>query len=93
MEKKMKIMASCHQVKNVFHKAWDQHGQVVGGKVKMRMKNWSRRNMDNVCGIGVLNCEIVGVIQENIGEKNRNSVYRLTQESFAEIGIREWGSG
>lgn len=28
--------------KDVFQEEWDQHGQMLGNKVKVRIKNWSQ---------------------------------------------------
>lgn len=38
-KKKIKNMVLCHGVKDVFQEEWDQHGQMLGNKVKVRMKN------------------------------------------------------
>lgn len=42
MEEKPKNAPSCHQVKEVFQEEWDQRGQILRSKIKVKMENWPK---------------------------------------------------
>lgn len=39
-----------HQVKNMFQEEWCPHVQTLGGKVKVKVENCHRYDIDSFCG-------------------------------------------
>lgn len=39
-----------HQVKNMFQEEGGQYVQTLGDKVKVKMENWHRYDIDSFCG-------------------------------------------
>lgn len=51
-----KTRTQYHQIKNVFQEEWGQHVQTLGVKVKVKMENWHRYDIDSVYGAKLWHC-------------------------------------